>query len=123
MARRHVVKCAQWTGWKPVIKSRDGPTQRFERSTVLQRQASQTSTITADGFHAAARLARAQENLKWPAAAIEADRSEKISEEAVRAGMSLTYGSMIYLLISTEDPALPTAVRELAGRGIKVVGL
>jgi uncharacterized protein (DUF58 family) len=64
-----------------------------------------------------------QQEILATLAGIEAEVAETVSEEALRAAGSLQTGSMMYILVSTEDPSLPATVRQLCGRGLKVVVL
>lgn len=64
-----------------------------------------------------------QQEILATLAGIEADSPELVSAEVLRASGALPYGAMLYILISTEDPALPAAVHSVVGRGQRVVVL
>lgn len=64
-----------------------------------------------------------QQEILATLAGIEPNVQEKVSEELLRAMASMPSGSMMYVYISTEDPALPAAIRQVTGKGMKVVVL
>ncbi len=121
-----------------VIQRSAGSEHGIGGNTTLERMCSNTAYMTErmlrngaqvlfptleEGTRASPSPHERQQEILATLAGIEADRSEKISEEVLRAGMSLQNGSMLYIIISTEDDALPAAVRQLAGRGLKIVVL
>lgn len=62
-----------------------------------------------------------QQEILATLANIEPDQAELVSGEAARAAGALPLGSMLYVLISTEDRGLTVAIREIIGRGMRVI--
>lgn len=64
-----------------------------------------------------------QQEILATLAGIEPTNTESLAAETLRATAGMPYGSMVYVMVSTEDPELPTAVRAICGKGMKVVVL
>lgn len=64
-----------------------------------------------------------QQEILATLAGIEPASTESLAAETLRATAGMPYGSMVYVMVSTEDPELPAAVRGICGKGMKVVVL
>ncbi len=64
-----------------------------------------------------------QQEILATLAGIEPTNTESLATETLRATAGMPYGSMVYVMVSTEDPELPAAVRAICGKGMKVVVL
>lgn len=121
-----------------VIQRSSGSDHGIGGNTTLERMCSNAAYLTErmlrngaqvlfptleEGHKASPSPHERQQEILATLASIEADKAESVSEEILRGGASMPRGSMLYVLISTEDPNLPTAVRELSARGLRVVVL
>lgn len=79
-------------------------------------------TIETNARHTASPHERAQEIL-ISLAGVDNEGSETIASELIRAGSEMTYGSSVYVFLGVADEELPTAVRTLVSRGMRVTTL
>lgn len=121
-----------------VIQRSAGTDHGIGGNTTLERMCSNTAYLTErmlrngsqvlfptleEGHRPSASPHERQQEILATLAGIEADGHESVAEEASRAATKLPSGSMLYVLISSADSNLPGVVRELVGRGLRVVVL
>lgn len=121
-----------------VIQRSRGSDHGVGGNTTLERMCSHTAYLTErmlrngaqvlfptleSGYRVSPSPHERQQEILATLAGIEADQSESLSAEVTRAGAGLPYGSMLYVLLSTEDPGLPAIIREFGGKGLRVIVL
>lgn len=121
-----------------VIQRTAGTDHGFGGNTTLERMCSNAAYLTdrmlrngsqvlfptlEEGIRPSTSPHERQQEILATLASIEPDTQESVGEEALRAASMLPMGSMMYVLISTEDPALGAALRQLLGQGLHVIVL
>lgn len=121
-----------------VIQRSSGSDHGIGGNTTLERMCSNTAYLTErmlrngsqvlfptleEGHRPSTSPHERQQEILATLASIDASGQEPVSAEALRAATKLPTGSMLYLLISTADAGLPGAIRELIGRGLRVIVL
>lgn len=79
-------------------------------------------TIEVGASHTASPHERAQEILV-SLADVNSETNESVSEELTRAAGILGFGAHIYVFVAIAEEQLPTVVRELVGRGLRITAL